>query len=328
MNEIALRIQQNPGTIEVNFDEIKKQLAERLKEYDGAVFTEDTKDIAKKEVANLRKLKKDVDSTRKEVKKKWLEPYEKFEGNMKELLKMVDEPIELIDSQLKAFENQRRQEKQQQISDVFAEVMQTVPEELQKYVQLARIYDPRWENATFAMKSVREAMEESCNRIIRDIHTLLAMKSDKEVDALKLYQESMDLGAAIDLITTYEQQKKEVLRREEEKKQEEERKQREAEERKRAEEKKQAEEIPEPILEPVEMEEEDVPFTMEPPFAVPEAESIPDVPVSPLDSVMESMLSAQMEVVRAVYIINGTPEEMKQVEMALNSLGVEWERRG
>lgn len=322
MNEIALRIQQNPGTIEVNFDEIKKQLAERLKEYDGAVFTEDTKDIAKKEVANLRKLKKDVDSTRKEVKKKWLEPYEKFEGNMKELLKMVDEPIELIDSQLKAFENRRRQEKQQQISDVFAEVMQTVPEELQKYVQLARIYDPRWENVTFAMKSIREAMEENCNRIIRDIHTLLAMKSDKEADALKLYQESMDLGAAIDLITTYEQQKKEVLRREEERRQEEERKQREEEER------KQAEEIPELIPEPVEIEEEDVPFTLEPPFSVPEAESIPDVPVSPLDSVMESMLSAQMEVIRAVYIINGTPEEMKQVEMALNSLGVEWERRG
>ena len=90
----------------------------------------------------------------------------------------------------------------------------------------------------------------------------------------------------------------------------------------------QAEEIPELIPEPVEIEEEDVPFTLEPPFSVPEAESIPDVPVSPLDSVMESMLSAQMEVIRAVYIINGTPEEMKQVEMVLNSLGVEWERRG
>ena len=72
MNELTLAIKQNPGTIEMNFDALEEQLDKKLDEYRGAVFTEDTKTIAKAEIASLRRLKKDIEDGRKTVKKKWI----------------------------------------------------------------------------------------------------------------------------------------------------------------------------------------------------------------------------------------------------------------
>ena len=82
MNELTLAIKQNPGTIEMNFDALEEQLDKKLDEYRGAVFTEDTKTIAKAEIASLRRLKKDIEDGRKTVKKKWMEPYDAFDKRM------------------------------------------------------------------------------------------------------------------------------------------------------------------------------------------------------------------------------------------------------
>ena len=46
MNELTLRINQNPGSIELNFDELEAQLDNKRAEYKGAVFTEDTQTYA------------------------------------------------------------------------------------------------------------------------------------------------------------------------------------------------------------------------------------------------------------------------------------------
>ena len=39
----------------------------------------------------------------RDVKKEWMKPYEDFEAKMKNLTEKIDEPICLIDSQLKDF---------------------------------------------------------------------------------------------------------------------------------------------------------------------------------------------------------------------------------
>ena len=59
MNELTLAIKQNPGPIEMNFDALEEQLDKKLDEYRGAVFTEDTKTIAKAEIASLRTVDSD-----------------------------------------------------------------------------------------------------------------------------------------------------------------------------------------------------------------------------------------------------------------------------
>ena len=51
MEELKLIVKPNLGTIEFNFDEMERRLDKKLEEYRGIVVTEDTKDIAKKNVA-------------------------------------------------------------------------------------------------------------------------------------------------------------------------------------------------------------------------------------------------------------------------------------
>ena len=108
MEELKLIVKPNLGTIEFNFDEMERRLDKKLEEYRGIVVTEDTKDIAKKNVAELRKLKTDSDTIRKAVKKEWNKPLAEFDEKIKKLNAKVDEQVDEINAQLINFEVKRR----------------------------------------------------------------------------------------------------------------------------------------------------------------------------------------------------------------------------
>ncbi len=55
MENIQAVITQQAGKIECNFEQVEKGIRERLAEYEGVVFTEDSKIYAKKEITGLRK---------------------------------------------------------------------------------------------------------------------------------------------------------------------------------------------------------------------------------------------------------------------------------
>lgn len=69
MNELSVVIKQKNGIIDFsNFEEIKKELSLYLEEYKAMSFTEESKGIAKEKTAELRKLKKEVNDRKIEVK--------------------------------------------------------------------------------------------------------------------------------------------------------------------------------------------------------------------------------------------------------------------
>lgn len=312
MNELTLRINQNPGSIELNFDELEAQLDSKLAEYKGAVFTEDSKTYAKKEVANLRKLKKDIDDARKAVKKKWMEPYDSFDDRMKKLMKKVDEPINLINEQVEEFEKKRIEKKRAEIKKAFNEFMSEIPDYLE-YISLEKIYNAKWENASVNMKSVRSEMEQSISSIITAVDTIRSMNSDKSAEALKYYLNTGNLPEAISMITKYEQDKARILKEQEEKRaQEEERRKRMELERIRAEERA-AIEREERIRaeERARMESEALKASMEDNAGFDDT----DLPFE------------QPSTITAYYKVIATEEELEQVEMAFNSIGIYFERR-
>lgn len=125
----------------MNFDALEEQLDKKLDEYRGTVFTEDTKTIAKAEIASLRRLKKDIEDGRKTVKKKWMEPYDAFDKRMKILSTKVDEPINAINEQVQAFEEKRRQEKREEIHRMYEDCVSEY-EESREFIVLDKLYDP------------------------------------------------------------------------------------------------------------------------------------------------------------------------------------------
>lgn len=314
MNELSLKVKQNPGAVELNFDELEQALELKLKEYKGAVFTEESKDIAKGELASLRKLRKDFEDARKGVKKEWMKPYDAFETQMKKLTAKIDEPIQLIDSQLKDFEEKRRAEKKKTIVAVYEELVGDARE----YCPLEVIYDRKWENATTTMKSIKTSIAEAVESVKKSVEIISGMQSDAVGRALELYKSTLDMAKAIAYINDYERQKAEIVKREEEKKRkEEERRRIEEEERIRAQERAAVErekQIRESAIREAEaMHQEAVQGELD--FS--ENEKSGD----------EILPFVQPSTRSVVYRVVGTEEELEQIDIALDSIGVYFERR-
>lgn len=60
MSSIQAVITQEDAKITCNFEQVERAIQDKLAEYKGAVFTEDSKTYAKKEVASLRAEKKSL----------------------------------------------------------------------------------------------------------------------------------------------------------------------------------------------------------------------------------------------------------------------------
>ena len=91
-------------SIEFNYDELKVELQKSLEKYKGITYNDEQIKIAKQDRAKLNKFKNALNEKKKDLKKKCLEPYEAFEVKIKELMGMVDDPIDEIDKQIKSFE--------------------------------------------------------------------------------------------------------------------------------------------------------------------------------------------------------------------------------
>lgn len=295
----------------MNFDALEEQLDKKLDEYRGAVFTEDTKTIAKAEIASLRRLKKDIEDGRKTVKKKWMEPYDAFDKRMKILSTKVDEPINAINEQVQAFEEKRRQEKREEIHRMYEDCVSEY-EESREFIVLDKLYDPKWENASVSMKSIKKDMAEKMSAIQTAVSSIKAMRSDKELDALALYKRTLNLNDAIQMIMTYEQNKADALRREEERRQLEEERRIQAEiERARV-----AEREAIRREEQIRKEEQE------------KAEKVKVAAIELLPDISDDDLPfEQPTTVTAYYRVVATPDELEAVEMAFNSIGVYFERR-
>lgn len=321
MQELTVRVDQQVGTIHFNYEEIRDMLAQQMEAYKDVQFSEETKAQAKSEIATLRKIKKAIDDKRKEVKNQCLVPYKEFEAKATELMGLIDEPIGLIDRQIKEFDEKQKAEKKAKIEDVYWELIG----EMGEYLPFERIYDPRWENTTRSMKSIKEEIGSLVTSARTAVETISGMTSDAVPEALERYKQTLDMAGAIAYINQYEQQKAEILKREEEhRRREEERRRQEEIERAKAEERRKLAEIEQAREEERKKAEAEASLKAEPvetetPF--PQAE-IPaeEEDVDDLPFVTPSTLTVFYKVVAA-------PEELRRVEMAFNSLGVSYERR-
>ena len=142
MQGLKFEVAQTNGIIKVNFEELENGLREKLAEYEGAVFTEESRTTAKGELANLRKLRKEIEDSRKQVKAEWMKPYDAFKVRVDGLLEIVDKPVNLIDSQLKEMEAVRVAKRKEDIQALYDSVIG----EMQEYLSLEKIYDTKWEN--------------------------------------------------------------------------------------------------------------------------------------------------------------------------------------
>lgn len=185
---------QIPQELAFNYEELKAELQERLEYYNNLVVTEDTIKQGKEERAALNKFKGAIDTYRKDVKKRYLAPYNVFEKQVKDLTGLIDEPIHAIDNQLAVFEDQRKQAKQSDIETAYDKL---VPDDLREIIPLDRIQDKKWLNATTSMKKVEEDIAERIKRTEADLLALDTVPDEYKAGVHAKYLDTLDIQMAM-----------------------------------------------------------------------------------------------------------------------------------
>lgn len=179
--------------IEWNHEEIKEMVSEKVSYYKGLVYTEDEIKSAKTDRATLNKFVAALEAKRKEIKKQCLAPYEDFEKKMKEIVAIVNEPINLIDSQVKAYEEKQKQEKLEAIKAYFNSLPTIEGFESLSFEQ---IFESKWLNASVSMKSIEESISNKCGQIMTDLETLVNLP-EFGFEAIEVYKTTLDLNKAL-----------------------------------------------------------------------------------------------------------------------------------
>lgn len=304
MNDIKLLVEQQLGRISFNYEETRDFLQEKLAEYDGAVFTDETMDIAKRERASLRKLKTQMDEERKKVKSAWDEPLKQFEAQVKNILELVDKPVNAIDKQVKEYEERKKQEKLLTCKKIYGEEIG----DLGDILPFEKIFDSKWVNASTTLKSIREDIAGIISNTRTQIDTIKMMQSDAVEKALEIYRDTLDMAKAVAHINQYEATKREVEERE--------RKRREAEEQRKLE--AERERIRQEERARIRQEEELRQAAKQ--------EVAEEVKESIKEEVIQNFIPTEEGQKNLYeYRIELSQEGKEKLEMFMNSVGIEWE---
>lgn len=321
MGSIQAIITQENAKITCNFDEVKKAIQDKLSEYKGAVFTEESKTYAKKEVASLRAEKKALQDNMREAKKQYMKSWDDFEPQAKELIGLYDDPINWINDQVQAIEEKRIAEKKHLIKGIY----ECVPEDLQAYIPLERIYNPKWENATYKEKDIKTDIAEIIRKTGNDLNTITSMQSEAVEKALSIYKNSLDLSDAIACINRYEQRKQEILAREQEKQRREESERIRREEREKMLAEQRLREAQEAALRQAELEKEEA-------LKQAEADKLAAVEQAKQEAAQEAIESFIPDMTGEEslyeYRISLSADAKVKLEIYMDSVGIEWELIG
>ena len=176
--------------IQWNNEELKQEITATMQEYKSLAFTEDNIKDAKADRAKLNKLRTAFENERKQIKKQCMEPYTKFEKQVKEIVALIDEPIALIDSQIKEVDDQKKSQKQKDIEELFGSLG------FQNFVTLDKIFDPKWLNASVTMSKIEEQMKTQMFQIGHELETIRKLP-EFAFEAKELYKKTLDMNQAI-----------------------------------------------------------------------------------------------------------------------------------
>ena len=195
-----------PKELEFNFDELYKQLSEKVDKYRNVIVTEDGIAEAKKDRALLRKVADSINAEKIRIKKEWMAPCDEFEKKCKVLIGLCSAPAAEIDAQIKAFDEKKKVEKRAGLEAHFAANIGDAAE----YVAFADVFDAKWLNATVALETAKLQIEETCARYKEDVEALKGMCEGADASTTyaikRAYKSTRSIAHAIKVKNEIEQE--------------------------------------------------------------------------------------------------------------------------
>lgn len=185
VNEVQL-----PEAISFNYEELKQAVEAKASEYAVSVYTEDQIKFAKADRANLNRLKKALNDERIRREKEYMQPFNDFKAKVNELIRIIDKPVQLIDSQVKNFEEQQKAKKKDDILYFFESC------DCPEWISFEMIFNDKWLNASVKMSAIEAEIKERIAQIETDLHTLSAL-TEFAFEATEVYKNTLDMNRAI-----------------------------------------------------------------------------------------------------------------------------------
>lgn len=180
-------------TIKWNKEELEAAVRQKIADYENVVYTEDNIQQAKSDRAELNKLTKAIEDRRKAVKKKINEPYDIFEAELKDILALIEKPVAIIDTQVKAFEDRQKDDKKQQIIAVYEEIIG----DLKDVLPFEKVFDSRYLNKTYKLGTAQQEVRDKVQKVKTDLETIDSLDSRYKLNAKDIYIKTLDLSKAL-----------------------------------------------------------------------------------------------------------------------------------
>lgn len=183
--EIAkVDIKSTLGTITSNLKEVKARLDEEFKDSIEKKITKDEFAIAKKSLADARKLYKALEEKRKSIKKDWNTPYVEFEKEYKEATGSLTKYANNLKEQIEVFEKEETEQKLAKIQEIIDERLEKEPQSTKDFIKKVPWFeDGKWANKTVSFKKITEQVDASVTQISNDL-IVLSQQPDEIYGAL------------------------------------------------------------------------------------------------------------------------------------------------
>lgn len=179
--------------ITTNYADVKAWVDGVAEQYRSIVVTEDGVQAAKQDRANLRKLQANIDQVRKECRAAALAVSAETEANCKELVATLETAVQNLDTQAKAFETQRKEEKKKRLSAYFDQAVCDMAE----WLTFDDCFNPKWLNATYAESTAWMDINAAIDRCRADLNAIRALHSEFETTLLDEYTRTRNISAVL-----------------------------------------------------------------------------------------------------------------------------------
>lgn len=180
----ALKLSENLKTVEVSEENIKE---------------------SKKLIAEVNKDVKKLEDYRIKVKKEILKPYNDFEIQVKEIVKIVKEADEYVRSQIRELEEVERENKKAFVKEMFENKIKHY--DFNKMITFDNFFKENMANKTTSLEKIENELSEWLEQRKMDIQII---KNLRDSEVLKEYLETFNLALAIENAKVKEEKNKKV----------------------------------------------------------------------------------------------------------------------
>lgn len=205
------------GKIEDNIKDVKEYAIKVKEYYTNLVFTVETKENAEKEKADINKFEKQVKDFRKQIVAKYNEPIKLFEDTAKETEKLLKETYDLINVQVKAFDDEQLEKVREKVESYFNEYAQSKDIDFVNFSQMNVSVTKGLLTSTGNLtKKAQEQINEFIDRCVKDVELINTLEHKEEI--LIEYKKTLKSAESIAMVMDRYKQLEEMKKEEEPKK--------------------------------------------------------------------------------------------------------------